>query len=605
VALEPILPGAAASSAAVFAGLDTTLSQRAARLPVAASLVQAFREYEAAVSRARDAFNPLQPGGLVRPLAAALATLDRARPLIPANGARDLRFHLEAERDDVISAMLLAGGIVVDAVSDDPVLVPGQQFQLALRIWNGGAEDIGVVNLDPALPDGWVATPLDPLPGTVSAGALAERRFRVTVAPGAVASEPYFLRQAREGDMYEWPADFELRGNPFEPASVGVTATVALGGVVISIEEPANYVEVDKALGERKLPIQIVPAAGVSVEPRVAVVPISGGTANQEGGATTEREISVVLAGEAPDGVQGRLRLEAPDGWVVEPATIEATLRRPGERATFRFRVRPPASLAPGEYPVRAVFEAGGARYERGYDRITYPHTNPRLLFHPATVRFTAFPVQVATNLRVGYIEGAGDDGVQVLRQLGVEVEALDAAALATGDLSRYNTIVAGIRAYEVRPDLVTSNARLLDYVERGGTFIVQYNKQEFAEGDFAPYPLTMARSAGRVTDETSPFRLLDPTHPLLSSPNRIGPSDFDGWIQERGLYFIESWADEYTPLLGLTDPDEEEQTGSFLVARHGQGNYVYVALSFFRQWPHGVPGAYRLMANLVSLGAN
>jgi LmbE family N-acetylglucosaminyl deacetylase len=604
VALEPIATPASNPPTTMFAGLDTTLSQRAAGLTGAAELAQAFRTYEGEVARAREAFNPLHPGALVRPLAEALRTLDRARPLLPGE-ARDLRFHLEAERDDVIAALLLAAGIIIDAIADDPILVPGQEFELTLRLWNGGVEEIAVRDLEPSLPAGWRATALDPALAVVAPGALAERRFRISVAHDAAPSEPYFLRNAREGDMYEWPADVAVRGVPFEPGAVGTAGTIAVGGVAIAISETAAFIEVDKAMGERRLPILVVPAVGVNVEPAVAVVPIGVAAESQEGGGSVEREVSVVLRGEAPDGIQGTLRLEVPEGWNVEPWSRAVALRRPGERATLRFRVRPPASITPGEHAVRAVFDAGDDRFERGYDIIAYPHTNPRLLFQPATVRFMAFPVQVASNLRVGYVEGAGDDGAEVLRQLGAEVDLLDASALATAELARYSAIVAGIRAYEVRPDLLAANARLLDYVERGGTFIVQYNKQEYAEGDFAPYTLTMARSAGRVTDEESPVRLLDPTHPVLTTPNRIGPEDFEGWIQERGLYFLASWAPEYTPLLGLTDPGEEEQEGSLLVARHGQGRYVYVALSFFRQWPQGVAGAYRLMANLVSLGGS
>jgi LmbE family N-acetylglucosaminyl deacetylase len=602
VALEPISQREPDSPPTVFAGLDTTLSQRASGLTGASpALADAFRQYEADVAGIRTDYNPLQPGRLVRPLAAALASLDRARALLPASGSQEFRFHLEAERDDAVAALVLAAGVVMEATTDDPVVVPGQEFELTLRLWNGGTEEIGVRDLEPALPRDWSATPLDPAPASISPGVLVERRFRVRIASNASPSEPYFLREPRQGEMYTWPADPLLRGDPFEPDPVQAKAIVAVGGFAVALSGAATYVEVDKALGERRLPILVVPAATVNVQPAVAIVPL--GAMYQDGGASVEREVAVVVTGEAPDGIAGTLRLEAPEGWKVEPAAVDVRLASADDRATYRFRVEPPASLAPGEYPVHAVFEAAGTRFTRGYDRIAYPHTRPRLLFRAATVRFAAFPVRVAEGLRVGYVEGAGDDGAEVLRQIGVAVEPLDASALATADLSRYNAIISGIRAYEVRPDLIASNARLLEYVQQGGTFIVQYNKQEYAEGGFAPYPVTMAQSAGRVADEASPFRLLEPAHPILALPNRIDRSDFEGWVQERGLYFLATWAPQYTPLLALQDPGEEEQHGSLLVARHGEGHYAYVALSFFRQWPQGVPGAYRLIANLVSLG--
>src|SRR5690606_4170143 len=188
-------------------------------------------------------------------------------------------------------------------------------------------------------------------------------------------------------------------------------------------------------------------------------------------------------------------------------------------------------------------------------------------------------------------------------RQIGTRVEMLDSAALATRDLSRYDAIVAGIRAYEVRTDLLRHNNRLLAYARDGGTFVVQYNKYELVDGGFTPYPMTMARPHGRVTDETAPIRLLQPDHPVLSWPNRITQQDFDGWLHERGLYFADAWADAYTPLLAMSDPGEPPLEGSLLVAPYGDGHYVYTGLAFFRQLPDGVPGAYRLLANLVWLG--
>ncbi|MGH7445440.1 MAG: LmbE family protein, partial [Longimicrobiales bacterium] len=206
-------------------------------------------------------------------------------------------------------------------------------------------------------------------------------------------------------------------------------------------------------------------------------------------------------------------------------------------------------------------------------------------------------------DLTIGYIEGAGDDGALALHQLGARVVQLDSAALADGDLARYDAIVTGIRAYEVRNDLVRHNDRLLRYTRDGGTFIVQYNKYELVDGGYAPYPLTMSRPHGRVTDENAPVRLLEPRHPALSWPNRIDASDFEGWAHERGLYFAETWDDAYTPLLAMSDAGEAPLEGSLLIAPYGRGHYVYTGIAFFRQFPEAVPGAYRLFANLVSLG--
>jgi hypothetical protein len=327
---------------------------------------------------------------------------------------------------------------------------------------------------------------------------------------------------------------------------------------------------------------------------------------NGEAGAPTPpaRQVTVVVRSEAPDSLVATVRLEAPRGWRVVPASARVAFGGPAESHTLRFTLTPPPGLGSGRYDVSAVAEAAGARYARGYDVIDYPHTRPRVLFHPATASMPAFDVAVAPGLRVGYVEGAGDDGAAALEQLGVMVEKLDAAALANGDLSRFNTIVTGIRAYEVRPDLVAHNDRILAYARAGGTVIVQYNKYEYPRGNFAPYPLTIASPHDRVTDEDAPVTLVQPDHPVLSRPNRIGPADFTDWVQERGLYFAHGWDDRYEPLLEMHDPGEAPLRGGLLVAKYGQGTYVYTGIAFFRQLPEGVAGAWRLLANLVSLGA-
>jgi hypothetical protein len=371
-----------------------------------------------------------------------------------------------------------------------------------------------------------------------------------------------------------------------------------VASVPLRVESDAEFVDVDRVLGERRLPLLIVPAVSVSVEPRIAVVPL-GGVAGASAQAVT-----VVLASESPDTLEGSVSLDVPRGWVVEPGSVPARLAGPGSRAHVQFAVRPPSGIAAGRTDVRAKYTtARGETFARGYDVIEYPHIPPHPLFAPAAVTFSAFPVSVAPDLRVGYVEGAGDAGPAALTRLGVRVEALDAAALQSGDLAPYSAIMIGIRAYEVRPDLAAANSRLLEYVNGGGTLIVQYHRQEYAAGGFTPYRLSMAPSAGRVTDETSPVRFLAPEHPLLSRPNRIGAGDFEGWIQERGLYFADRWDERYTPLLELTDPGEAGQRGSVLATSHGRGRFVYVALSLFRQLPEAVPGAYRLLANLVSWG--
>jgi len=596
------LAGDTSMNGSLFRGVDTTLAALARSLGAGAPVAAALDAFDRQATAAATAFNPLRTDAIVAPLAAALAALRRADSLLAGGpGLGPLRFRITQEERDASAALRLAAGIELIATADAERIVPGRTFGLTLQVWNGGPAGRRIASLEPELPEGWTAEPLDGAPAGVASDTIVTRRFRVHVPADADGFGPWYLRRPRDGDMYRWPSDPAVRTLPFEPDRVRAMAVLDVGAVPLRVEASAAYEDIDKALGERRLPVMLVPAVSVAVEPRIAVVPLGSAA---DGGDGKGRDVTVVLTSDSPEPLDGTVRLEAPAGWRVEPASAQARVEGSGSRLALRFAVHPPASLAPGRTDVTAVFAAdGGREYRQGYDVIAYPHTQPRPLFEASTVTFSAFPVAVAPGLTVGYIEGAGDDGPHALEQLGVDVELLDPATLLNGDLDRYSTIVTGIRAYEVRPELATANARLLEYVERGGTLVVQYNKQEYSRGNFAPWPLEIPGSAPRVTDEDAPVRLLDPSHPLLSTPNRIGPTDFEGWVQERGLYFPDRWDDHYTPLLEMNDPGEPGRQGSLLAGRYGRGRYVWVALSLFRELPHGVPGAYRLLANMVSWG--
>jgi LmbE family N-acetylglucosaminyl deacetylase len=596
---------AAPAGNSIFDGLSGRFLSGRASAANADRAVSGLELYEHGAAGVRERFNPFGRGTLIRDLVNMGTQLSRMQSMIAADSAvseeakAELDFHFRAERADLDAALTRAAGLVFDATVDDARIVPGQTFDLDITLWNGGTERIGVRALEPTLPQGWTATPLDELPAMLEPSSIATRRFRVRVAPDAQPTEPYFLREDRQGEMYRWPADVQLRGLPFEPPAVQAAARVDIAGRAVSIDGEATFVEIDKAVGERRRPVIVVPALSVRVDPPGLIVPLS---ADGEAGDDA-REITAVVTSEAPDTTRATVRLDAPAGWAVEPALTAVDFDAPGATRTVRFRVTPPDELRAGTSPLRISAATNGTRYERGVQLIDYPHTRLRTLYHDATVDVAAFDVAIADDLEIGYIEGAGDDGARALRQLGATVVQLDADALANADLSRYDVIVTGIRAYETRPDLAAQNRRLLDYVREGGTAVIQYNKYEFPEGNFAPYPLTMSRPHGRVTDETATVRLLDPEHPILSWPNRIGPRDFEGWFQERGLYFADTWDDRYAPLLEMADPGEDPLRGSLLVADVGDGRYVYTGLAFFRQLPEGVPGAYRLLANLVSFG--
>jgi hypothetical protein len=291
-----------------------------------------------------------------------------------------------------------------------------------------------------------------------------------------------------------------------------------------------------------------------------------------------------------------------PDGWpAVTPVPFHLAA---GESHTLDVALAPPSALAAGHTTVEvAAVTADGHRYASAYPLVAYPHVRPRPLPQPAQVVVSAFPLVLPRLGHVGYVRGAADRVPEALVAVGVPLEVLTAADLRHRDLHTFDALVLGSRAYDAQPDLASVNDRLLDYVREGGLLLVQTQRTDYFKANLAPLPMSMTgNNAARTTDETAPVRLLAPDHPVLNAPNAIGPSDWEGWVQERGLYYPTQWDPGYTPLLAMADPGKEELSGSLLVAPVGKGTFVYTGLAFFRQLPAGVPGAYRLFANLLGL---
>jgi len=586
--LMRLVPAAAGPEASIWSGVDTTLAARDPR----------FADYDRTVEEVRRSASVLDPGALVDRLASAVRFISPPDGNQPAMGTgRGPRSAAAAELDDARRALALAAGVEVDAVADAARIVPGQEFGVELSVWNGGTRAVTVDALDPVLPAGWTAVRADSATGgEVEAGAVLRRRYRVHLPADAALTEPYFLRQPRDGDLYRWPGDWSVQARPFEPAPVRAAARVRVAGAELPIEREATFRDVDPRQGELRRPVLVVPAMSVGLEPEVSILPTSGPR------RPLRFHVRLQAAGARP--VAGAWSVAVPRGWTAQPAGGRVTLA-PGESREVEVSVTAPAGVQPGSVPVSAAFTAdGGGRYTRGLQLVDYPHVRARPIYHDAASTVRAFEVAVPAGLRVAYVEGAGEVGPGILRQLGITPSVLTGDSLAGADLSKYDVIVTGIRAYEVRRDLGAANPRLLEYVRQGGTLIVQYNKYEMVEGHFNPFPITLANPHDRVTDEAAPVRVLDPASPVFNRPNRITDADWQGWVQERGLYFAHTWAPEYTPLLEMNDPGEAPMRGSLLVAKYGRGTYVYTGLAFNRQLPEGVPGAWRLFANLLALGA-
>jgi hypothetical protein len=366
----------------------------------------------------------------------------------------------------------------------------------------------------------------------------------------------------------------------------------------------------------------VVPKFAVSATPEILIAPLgatsaSGAAAGAERGAAdaprgTTKDVRVTVTNHAKGAQTAEVALDLPQGWRATPATRSVSFSREDEATTVRFALAiPPAPMSPGangasrHFTVKAVAREAGKTYDRGYQVVEYPHTTRRHVLRAPEVAVTALDVQVKPNLTVGYVTGVGDAIPAALEQLGARVELLGEDQLAFGDLGRFDVIMTGVRAYERRKDLRAYNQRLLDYAKSGGTVIVNYNKFEFNDAQYAPFPAKVGRE--RVTDEHSAVNVLQPQHPVFTTPNRIGESDWANWRQERGLYFLDAAAPEYTQLVEFVEPfpyNKGAKRGALVEAKVGSGRWIYLGVGLWRQLPAGTDGAYRLMANLISLGS-
>jgi hypothetical protein len=327
---------------------------------------------------------------------------------------------------------------------------------------------------------------------------------------------------------------------------------------------------------------------GVRVEPEARILPLDGAP------------LPVSVTVHAQRAAEGTVELKLPEGWRSEPAQREFNLKNAGDTEPLVFSVLPAGDVKAKAYTIEAVAHSSGKSYSIGWQSIGYPGLRPYNQYKVAELRTRKVDVNVAPGLRVGYVMGTGDLVPEAIEALGLTPHILTAAELTSGDLSQWNVLVVGIRAYSVRPDLAAAEPRLESYVERGGTVIVQYQGSAFP----APLPVAInGRIAERVVDEQSAVKLLDPGNPLLTWPNKITSADFDGWFEERGHGFPDNWDPGYTTLTETADPGQDPQRGGLLVVHRGKGTYIYVAYALYRQFPELVPGAYRLLANLLSAG--
>jgi LmbE family N-acetylglucosaminyl deacetylase len=473
-------------------------------------------------------------------------------------------------------------GLYCEATADNYYVVPGERVTVNFEIVNRSAEKVIIESVRS------VNLHFDSLLTTSLAdNAALTAKSSLTLEESLDFSDPYWLREAHSSGIFN-VSNKSLIGYPDNPHAVSVTFAFTVGGEPLVIERPLVYRWTDPVKGEQYRPLEVIPAVELSISNGVWI--FSDGK---------PKNMTVTIRSHSQSPQQGQVKLTIPQGWKYTPSEISFELNSPGDEVMKNFQVVPPAGESVGV--AQTVATTASRSYSRSLKIISYDHLPIQTLLPDASARIVRLNINKAGN-SIGYIEGAGDDVPAALRTIGYEVWEMKNEEVTLSNLSRLDAVVLGIRALSTRPGIEHLMKVLLAYAEAGGTLVLQYNNNFRLEHSmFAPYPLTLSRD--RVSEEDAEVKFLAPEHPVLNTPNKISHEDFDGWVQERGLYFPDEWDPAYAAILSMHDKGEDPMNGGLLVARYGKGYYVYTGLSFFRELPEGVPGAYKLFANIVSLG--
>ena len=599
-----------------FSGIDTSLPGLASRIGAEIEQVPFLRpslvEIQARIQEASLAAER-DPVSAAVPLLAGLEKTRMTREAIKnsslSNSSKaELLTVLATKQSQFEKAANLALGIEFHVTADVPsgtnpedafMAVPGQAFEVSARLTSPQKLDGESIELD--LPPLWKYSEIKRNSSASPAARTSPTEdyavtFRVAVPEDASYTRPYWHRNDPERDTLNIIDEPEYVTLPFPPppfrahaayefqAKAGVAHTVAM----VKYKDPASAAELER-------PLAVAPAFSIMLQPGQQVIPTEGNGARKVG-----VEVSTNLSGQS----DGSLHLEVPQGWRVEPASEKLEFHGRGDKREVEFQVFHGA-IQEGTAETRAVFESGRKSYSEGYSVVTRPDLDSFYYYQPAVQHLSLVDIKVPKGLKVGYIMGAGDDIPTVLKQIGIDVTLLPAEKLGSEDLAQYGTIVLGIRANDTQKEIAENHQKLLDFVSRGGTLIVQYNTgvSDFNKDKLTPYHAELSRA--RVSVEEAPVKILAPDDTVFHDPNPISERDFNGWVQERGLYFMDKWDDQFKPLLASHDPGEPEQEGGLLRAQYGKGIYIYTGYAFFRQLPAGVPGAIRLYVNLLAAGRN
>lgn len=604
-----------------FDGIDTSLMgiMPAGDDAKAAFLRDGLRRISAAVQEATSKFSATEPERTALALAkglketmSLLAAVESSQLTVAQKF--DVGHELEIKRVQFNNALAEALGLSVSATvttraEPNPMMVmfmgdpetfrtaiPGQSFPVRVHVDNASNTPVRLVKTSVESSDQktpWLAKTA----ATLNSESLVnnkpvEQRFEVTVPENAQFTKPYFARPDIEQSYYDI-LDERFLNQPLPPYPLCAWADFEYEGVPVRVGQYVQTVQRITGQGTVLEPLTVAPAIAVSISPRSGIVPLG----------SKAFPVAAVVHSNVKGPAKGMVKLSLPQGWKAQPASAEFSIADDGQDQALSFEVTPSA-FAEKQYQVKAVAEYAGKEYSQGYQVTGYPGLRPYYLYRAANYQTSGVDVKVAPGLKVAYIMGSGDDVPASLTHLGINVSFLGQPDLATGDLNKYDAILLGVRTYAARDDLRVYNNRILEYVKNGGVAIVEYNTPEF-DHNYGPYPYTMTSNPEEVTDEASQVEILQPNNPVFMWPNKITNKDFTGWVEERGSKWMQSWDSHYEALLETHDEGQPLQKGGLLYAKYGKGIYIYNAYAFYRQLPEGVPGAYRIFANMLSLAKN
>ncbi|WP_213805497.1 PIG-L family deacetylase [Granulicella sp. dw_53] len=601
-----------------FDGIDTSLPAIADYAPKAQQPAWKTRltQLNALVETASTAFDASKPEAIAPILAQGLAqtnTLltDLAASKLPADAKYNMTHELLIKQKQFNDALgqSLSLSILATISNGTPgrggffgennpqpgaqTVVPGEKFAINLHISDQSTQPIEITStqLVSHAGEGWIFTPAVPAKGTLAAGDAKDQLISATVPKDAEITRPYFIRPNLEQPYYDIQ-DPRYLGLPTTLYPLTAELHYTFHGVPAQLEGVVQTMHRYVGPGPLPEPLLVAPAISVTVSPHAGVVPVTN----------TSLHLQVTVRSSVDGPAKGTLLLNLPLGWHSKPQSAPFSMASSGDEEVVNFDITP-TDVKAQPYTITAVADYDGRQYSQGFVTTGYPGIRPYPSYRNSVYRTTGVDIKIAPGLKVAYVNGTGDEVARSLQDLGINVTFLSPQDIANGDLSAYDAIILGIRSYAARTELKSSNNRILEYVHNGGTVIVQYQTPEY-DHNYGPYPISISGDPEKVVEEDNKVTLI-PNDPVLNFPNKITEADFNGWVEERGHGFARTWAPEYKAPTEMHDVDQDPQRGGLLYASYGKGTYVYLSYAFFRQMPDGVPGSFRIMANLLSIGKN